>query len=181
LNERILFTAAAPFEAARQVDILPDGHRSKRLHGHSFTARVRAELPSGWAPFFGAETDTLEQELIRCVSMLDYDLLNKHIDVPTDENLARWVQECLQVPNIEMIGVQSTRNEGADLDTQGNAHIGLCGTQHQENCQGNSQGSRLPGIWGMGRKSRNIREKQGGLRGRTSAKGKWPCNGLMGQ
>ena len=119
----LLHTAAAPFESARRVGILPEGHRSSRLHGHSFLARVRAQLPDGWAAFPGCETDTLREQIASCVSQLDYDLLNNHIEVPTDENLARWVRANLEVPNIEMVGIQSTGNEGADLDADGNVHI----------------------------------------------------------
>ena len=123
MTEHLLFTATAPFESAREVKILSQDHRSHRLHGHSFLARVRAELPGGWAPFPGGETDTLSERLNQCISILDYDLLNKHLEVPTDENLARWIREYLDVPRIELVGIQSTRHEGADLDTDGNAHI----------------------------------------------------------
>lgn len=123
MTERLLYTAAVPFESARRVEILPEGHRSRRLHGHSFLARVRAELPDGWATFPGAETDALSESLTRCVSTLDYDLLNNHLEVPTDENLARWVRDCLDVPGIGLIGIQSTDHEGADLDNRGHAHV----------------------------------------------------------
>lgn len=123
MKERLLHTAAIPFESARHVDILPEAHRSRRLHGHSFLARLRAELPNGWAPFEGAETNSLAEQLSRCVATFDYDLLNNHVAVPTDENLARWVRDCVEVPGIELVGIQSTRHEGADLDSHGNAHI----------------------------------------------------------
>ena len=123
MKERLLHTAAIPFESARHVDILPEEHRSRRLHGHSFLARLRAELPNGWASFQGAETDSLAEQLNRSVAILDYDLLNNHVAVPTDENLARWIRDCVEVPGIEMVGIQSTRHEGADLDIHGNAHI----------------------------------------------------------
>lgn len=123
MTEQLLYTAAAPFEAARRVDVLPTGHRSRRLHGHSFIARVRAQLPTAWAAFPGAEIDALDERLGRCVSSLDYDLLNNHIDVPTDENLARWVRENLDLAGINLVGIQSTRDEGADLDSSESAHI----------------------------------------------------------
>jgi len=40
---KILHAAAAGFEAARQLDSLPAGHRAFRLHGHSFQASVLCE------------------------------------------------------------------------------------------------------------------------------------------
>ena len=35
MTERLYTVAAAPFEAARHVSILPVGHRARRLHGHA--------------------------------------------------------------------------------------------------------------------------------------------------
>ena len=48
MADRIYVVAACPFEAARKVEILPEGHRSRRLHGHSFVARARANMPDRW-------------------------------------------------------------------------------------------------------------------------------------
>ncbi len=123
MSDTLYHVAAVPFEAARHVDILPEGHRSRRLHGHSFVARVRAVLPEGWAPYAGAETDELKSALVQCVQRLDYDLLNNHLEIPTDENLARWVRKCLDVPGVEMVGVQSTGSQGADLDGDNHVHV----------------------------------------------------------
>lgn len=123
MSEVLHYAAAAPFEAARHVDILPESHRSRRLHGHSFLARVCAALPAGWAPFPGAEVQTLADSLAACVAQLDYQLLNDHMKVPTDENLARWVRESLDAPNIEIAGIQSTRDQGADIDGNNHLHV----------------------------------------------------------
>jgi 6-pyruvoyltetrahydropterin/6-carboxytetrahydropterin synthase len=112
MAERLFHVAAVPFEAARRVAILPEGHRARRLHGHSFTARVRAELPAGWAPFPGGETGALAQALDACVASLDYRDLNEHLPTPTDENLARWIRQRLSVPGVETIGIRSTRDKG---------------------------------------------------------------------
>ena len=123
MAERLLHTAAAPFEAARRISILANGHPSRRLHGHSFLARVRADLPPDWAPFPDAETGALTEALKTCVAALDYRDLNEQLPIPTDENLARWVRECLAVPGIETVGVQSTRDQGADLDEHDQVHV----------------------------------------------------------
>ncbi|MBA4176563.1 MAG: 6-pyruvoyl tetrahydropterin synthase [Leptothrix sp. (in: Bacteria)] len=123
MNTRTWFTAAAGFEAARQVDILPPGHRSRRLHGHSFLARVRCALPSGWAAFPGGEVEQLREALAQQIARLDYRLLNEQLTHPTDENLARWVRRHLAVPGLEQVGIQSTAHEGVDLDPAGQAHV----------------------------------------------------------
>jgi len=120
---RTLHCEAAGFEAARQVDLLPAGHRSRRLHGHSFMASVRCALPSGWAAFVGGETEQLRTALQQQVRQLDYRYLNEQVVQPTDENLARWVRQHLQVPGIEQVGIQSTAHEGVDLDAKGHAHV----------------------------------------------------------
>ena len=120
---KTLFAAAAGFEAARHVDILPVGHRSRRLHGHSFMAQVRCDLPDGWARFPGGEVDRLRETLESRIAQLDYRLLNEQVQQPTDENLARWVRAHLDVPGIEQVGIQSTPHEGVDLDVQGRAHV----------------------------------------------------------
>ena len=122
-RETLLYTAAAPFEAARYVSKLPSGHRSRRLHGHSFLAKIRATLPPRWASFPGAEVDELGQRLEHVVAALDYNSLNDQVPEPTDENLARWIRDRIDLVEIDTIGVQSTIHQGADLDGSQNAHI----------------------------------------------------------
>jgi 6-pyruvoyltetrahydropterin/6-carboxytetrahydropterin synthase len=123
MSDTLLFAAALPFEAARAVSILPAGHRSAQLHGHSFTAKVWAQLPPGWAPFPGGEVDELRTRLQRALAPLDYAHLNRHLEQPTDENLARWIRERLDVPGVVKVGVQSTAHEGVDLDSADHAHV----------------------------------------------------------
>ena len=123
MTEHLLHTAAAGFESALQVGVLPEGHRSRRLHGHSFLATARARLPAGWASFPGAEVEDLGARLAQVVAPLDYESLNAHVDVPTDENLARWIRARLDVPGVEQIGIQSTAHSGVDLDRNDHAHV----------------------------------------------------------
>ncbi len=123
VSVKTLYAASAGFEAARHVDALPVGHRSRRLHGHSFLAKVRCALPAGWAQFPGGEVARLRSELESRIAQLDYRLLNEHIQQPTDENLARWVRHQLDVPGIQQIGIQSTAHEGVDLSLAGHAHV----------------------------------------------------------
>jgi 6-pyruvoyltetrahydropterin/6-carboxytetrahydropterin synthase len=115
MPERVLFAAAATFESARRIGQLLDGHRARRLHGHGFQAAVRVAVAPGWAGFRGAEVDRLRERLERCVAPLDYQLLNDHLQQPTDENLARWLQARLDVPGVEQIGIRSTLRAGAIL------------------------------------------------------------------
>jgi 6-pyruvoyltetrahydropterin/6-carboxytetrahydropterin synthase len=57
------------------------------------------------------------------VAPLDYELLNTHIGTPTDENIARWIRSKFALDYVDSIGVQSTADEGVDLDRHERAHI----------------------------------------------------------
>ncbi len=121
MNDRLYFIAAAPFEAARCLTGTQD-ERQMRLHGHSFLARVRATLPRGFASFPGAEAEVLTQRLQDAVAPLDYAFLNEHVPNPTDEQLADWIGERLEVPDIAHISVQSAAHQGVSVDADRQAH-----------------------------------------------------------
>jgi 6-pyruvoyltetrahydropterin/6-carboxytetrahydropterin synthase len=123
MQDRLLFTAAVPFESARTLGRLQQGHRAGRLHGHGFVASVRAAIAPGWADFPGGEVHQLRARLAHCVAPLDYQLLNECLDQPTDENLARWVWARLDLPATQQVGVRSTPYQGADLERGERAHI----------------------------------------------------------
>lgn len=123
LAEQLLYGAAVGFESARRVTLLPEGHRSRRMHGHSFLAKVRVALPKGWSSFPGGEVDELRSRLASVVGPLDYNELNLQLEQPTDENLARYVRGRLDLPGIQSVGIQSTEHEGVDLDRGEHAHI----------------------------------------------------------
>lgn len=115
--------ASCRLEAARHVGVLPEGHRCRKTHGHSFLVSVIAQLREGWASFPGGEVSELTSLLEACVAPLNYSLLNETIEQPTDENIARWIRAQLDVPGVDRIAVQSTANQGVDLDANGHAHV----------------------------------------------------------
>ncbi len=122
MTERLFYIAFAPFEAARQVSILPEGHPSARLHGHSFLAKVRARNADSLVGE-GDRLDQLGEMVHKVVEPLNYRLLNEVVDVPTDENLARYVRRGLSLTELDLVGIQSTRGQGVDLDVEDTAHI----------------------------------------------------------
>ena len=123
MNPKTTFIVTAPFEAARHVDVLPQGHRSRNMHGHSFLASVHCTMPEGFATYPGGEIDTIKARLETQIKKLDYSLLNEHINVPTDENIARWINAHCYVPGTQAISVQSTVDEGLEIDNHGMAHV----------------------------------------------------------
>lgn len=123
MSDTLLYVAAAPFEAACHVPVLPEDHPSHRLHGHSFLARACVHAPERVEPHDGEWAGVLESRLRGVVRPLDYSLLNDTIPVPTDENIARWIRDALDLPGVATIGVQSTGYQGVDLDAAGHAHL----------------------------------------------------------
>ena len=104
------------FEAAHFLPNLPEGHKCRRLHGHSFRVRVvlgAARLGTeGWVEDFGVIKSRLEPIRLR----LDHYLLNdiEGLENPTSENLAAWlwprVREVL--PAVSCIEVFETCTSG---------------------------------------------------------------------
>lgn len=80
-------------EAARRLPQLPEGHKCRRLHGHTFRIAIHvAGAPasgSGWVMDF-AEIDRNFQPIREA---LDHRYLNEiaGLENPTSENLARWI------------------------------------------------------------------------------------------
>lgn len=88
-------------EAAHRLPAAPEGHRCRRLHGHSFaiTVTISGELkePQGWVLDF-AEIDAAFAPVM---DALDHRFLNdvEGLDNPTSEKLAIWIWDALE-PNL---------------------------------------------------------------------------------
>lgn len=115
LDTRELVIASHRFEAARQITGLPNNSRRGALHGHGFIASVHARIPSGWAAFDGSECHDLRERFAGCVGRLDYSMLNNLIGKPTDENIAAWIGQSVDVPGLARIAIQSTPNQGCAI------------------------------------------------------------------
>ncbi len=122
MRDKLFYLATLPFESACQIQALPEGHAATNLHGHSYMASVRAPMPnvkqSGREP-----VSVLREQLQASIAPLDYTFLNDHIDTPTDENIARWIHDKINLSGIDRVAIQSTHDSGVDLDNQDHAHI----------------------------------------------------------
>ena len=90
---RVSLTKSFGFEAAHYLPSFPEGHKCRRMHGHSFRVDVVVEgdLPEGQHHLvdFG-EIKALVEPLRR---RLDHHLLNEieGLEHPTSERLAEWL------------------------------------------------------------------------------------------
>lgn len=100
------------FEAAHLLPNVPEGHKCRRLHGHSFRCEIHVsgdvDPGRGWVCDFDdlrAAFEPLRQEL-------DHHYLNEieGLDNPTSENLARWIWERLapRLPGLAAIVIHET-------------------------------------------------------------------------
>jgi 6-pyruvoyltetrahydropterin/6-carboxytetrahydropterin synthase len=104
------------FEAAHLLPNVPDGHKCKRLHGHSFRVRVYVEgeldAELGWIVDFADITEACEPLRRR----LDHYYLNEieGLENPTSEVLARWIWRHLKptLPILSRIDVSETCTSG---------------------------------------------------------------------
>lgn len=101
------------FEAAQQLPAFPEGHKCRRLHGHSFEVgvAVTGEVdPSTGILYDHARISRAVEPLL---ALLDHRLLNEvpGLENPTIESMARWFWERLEplLPGLSRITIGETR------------------------------------------------------------------------
>lgn len=102
------------FEAAHLLPNVPEGHKCRRLHGHSFLVdvAVKGEVDEqvGWFIDYA----DVEAAFAPLRERLDHHYLNEvpGLENPTSENLARWVWVALvrALPGLCRVTVHETCN-----------------------------------------------------------------------
>lgn len=100
------------FEAAHHLPNAPEGHKCRRLHGHSFEVEIHiaGELrePEGWVCDFAEIAQAWEP----VAKTLDHQLLNEIVGLenPTSERLAAWIWSriCGALPGLSAVVVAET-------------------------------------------------------------------------
>jgi 6-pyruvoyltetrahydropterin/6-carboxytetrahydropterin synthase len=93
MNERFELSRSLFFESAHFLPHAPEGHKCRRMHGHSFRAEIWIEGPldkvAGWVIDFA----DLDASLAPIRKELDHQVLNEvpGLANPTSEELGRWL------------------------------------------------------------------------------------------
>jgi len=102
------------FEAAHFLPAFPEGHKCRRLHGHSFRVELilEGELPEGQPYLMDFAEIKAAFEPLR--DQLDHRLLNDvpGLENPTVEVLSKWVYDRLKpdVPHLKGVRIAETAN-----------------------------------------------------------------------
>jgi len=100
------------FEAAHFLPNVPEGHKCRRIHGHSFRGEIavrgNVDPKIGWLIDFA----DLKREVDPIVARLDHYFLNEieGLENPTSEMVAVWIWERLagRVPQLHRVTIEET-------------------------------------------------------------------------
>ena len=103
-------------EAAHLLPNLPDDHKCRQLHGHSFRIIINIEGPVdpelGWVMDYADISRAFKPLFL----ILDHHYLNEieGLENPTSENLARWIWQRLDssLPGLSAVEVRETCTAG---------------------------------------------------------------------
>ncbi|MCH8252121.1 MAG: 6-carboxytetrahydropterin synthase QueD [Planctomycetes bacterium] len=112
MGRRVRVARSFGFEAAHRLPNVPQGHKCRRLHGHSFRVELICEGEidpnTGWLIDFADIKRAFEPVFER----LDHRYLNEidGLENPTSENVARWIWERVRatLPMLVQINVAET-------------------------------------------------------------------------
>lgn len=104
------------FEAAHFLPHVPEDHKCRKLHGHSYkvTIYIEGEVDTykGWIVDF----EEIKKSFSPILKSLDHSMLNEihGLENPTVENLAIWIWKSLlpKLPQLTKIAISETSTSG---------------------------------------------------------------------
>lgn len=103
------------FEAAHSLPHMPDGHKCKRLHGHSYKVKITVEgVENAHTGIVVDYADITKRFNEKVFNRLDHRNLNDVLgDKSTSERLARWIWREMSGLPISEVEVRETPTAGA--------------------------------------------------------------------
>ena len=97
---RVRLSKSFSFEAAHWLPTFPQGHKCRRVHGHSFRVEVVVEGEVDEQKGYLIDYGEIQRALEPIRQQLDHHSLNEieGLENPTSEVLARWLWERLEPP-----------------------------------------------------------------------------------
>jgi 6-pyruvoyltetrahydropterin/6-carboxytetrahydropterin synthase len=115
---RIALTKKFDFEAAHWLPTFPDGHKCRRMHGHSFHVDVVVEGEVDPALGYLVDYGQIKAAIKPIQDRLDHYLLNEipGLENPTAEVLTRWIYDQLKpaLPLLSRVVVHETCTSEAE-------------------------------------------------------------------
>ena len=106
------------FQSAHSVPTFPEGHKCRRMHGHSYEADLILEGPIDPALGYVADFAEIKRCAEPLVEQLDHHTLNEieGLEVPTAEHIAKWIYDRLkpQVPQLVRVCVHENQDNAAE-------------------------------------------------------------------
>ncbi len=111
-------TKTFDFEAAHWLPCFPDGHKCRRMHGHSFHIDVIVEGEVDPARGYLIDYGEIKAAIEPLKNSLDHYLLNdiEGLENPTAEMLSKWIYDRLKpaLPLLTTIVVRETCTSAAE-------------------------------------------------------------------
>jgi 6-pyruvoyltetrahydropterin/6-carboxytetrahydropterin synthase len=105
-------TQAFTFEAAHRLPNVPETHRCRRMHGHSYRIELRLEGPVDPHTGFVVDFFDVEKAFGPLLARLDHSCLNEieGLENPTAENIAVWIWQGAKpsLPQLAAVTVYET-------------------------------------------------------------------------
>ena len=115
---KIKLSKTFDFEAAHWLPTFPQGHKCRRLHGHSFHVDVVVEGEVDPARGFLVDYGDIKAAIEPVRMQLDHYLLNEipGLDNPTAEMLTKWIYDRLKpaLPLLSCVIVRETCTSSAE-------------------------------------------------------------------
>ncbi len=114
MNQTVELSHKFSFDSAHSLPNVPEDHKCRRLHGHTFHVEVRVSGPvgetSGWVMDYGQM-----KEVVRpVIAELDHRHLNEieGLENPTSEHIAIWIWNRIAagLPGLTAVCIHETCN-----------------------------------------------------------------------